>query len=172
VALALWVGIATLTLTACGKRGPPAPPAVQVSTVTVKPQAATVAADYVAQTEAVNTVEVRPRVGGVLEKQLPIEGEHLRVGEVLFVIDQQPYIAAAQDFPPWREVGVDAVQSRCRGPSDRAARRRVINVAVDLEMLSFARWRVPPLPRCNGPHCYEKTHDADRRSCVPSRWVC
>jgi membrane fusion protein (multidrug efflux system) len=92
--LALWLGTATLTLTACGKKGPAAPSAVQVSTVTVKPQAATVAENYVAQTEAVNTVEIRPRVGGVLEKQLPIEGEHLKVGEVLFVIDQQPYIAA------------------------------------------------------------------------------
>jgi membrane fusion protein, multidrug efflux system len=83
-----------LALTACGKKGPPAPPAVEVSTVTVKPQAATVGTDYVAQTEAVNTVEIRPRVGGVLEKQVPIEGERLKVGEVLFVIDQQPYIAA------------------------------------------------------------------------------
>jgi membrane fusion protein (multidrug efflux system) len=92
--LALWVGTAALTLTACGKKSPPRAPAVPVSTVTVKPQAATVGEDYVAQTEAVNTVEIRPRVGGVLEKQLPNEGEHLKVGELLFVIDRQPYIAA------------------------------------------------------------------------------
>ena len=90
----LWIGAATLVLVACGKKGPPPPPPVDVSTVAVVPQAATVAEDYVAETEAVNTVEVRPRVGGVLEKQLPIEGERLKVGEVLFVIDQQPYIAA------------------------------------------------------------------------------
>ena len=92
--LALLVGTAAATLAACSKKGPPAPPAVEVSTVTVKPQAATIGTEYVAQTEAVNTVEIRPRVGGVLEKQLPIEGERLKVGEVLFVIDQQPYIAA------------------------------------------------------------------------------
>jgi membrane fusion protein, multidrug efflux system len=92
--LALWVGMATLTLTACGKKAPPAPRAVEVSTVTVKPQAATVGEDYVAVAEAVNTVEIRPRVGGVLEKQLPNEGEHLKVGQLLFVIDRQPYIAA------------------------------------------------------------------------------
>jgi membrane fusion protein (multidrug efflux system) len=91
---ALWVGTAALTLTACDKKGPPRAPAVPVSTVTVKPQAATVGEDYVAQTEAINTVEIRPRVGGVLEKQLPNEGEHLKVGELLFVIDRQPYIAA------------------------------------------------------------------------------
>lgn len=92
--LALWVGTATLTLTACSKKDPPASPPVGVSTVTVTPRAATVAEDYVAATEALNTVEIRPRVGGVLEKQVPIEGEGLTVGEVLLVIDQQPYIAA------------------------------------------------------------------------------
>src|SRR5258708_8225638 len=92
--LALWVGTATLMLTACGKQGPSSPPAVDVSTVAVAPQAATVTEDYVAETEAVNTVEIRPRVGGVLEKQVPTEGERLKVGKVLFVIDQQPYIAA------------------------------------------------------------------------------
>ena len=91
---ALCVVAAALVLAACSKKGPPPPPPVDVSTVAVAPQAATVAEDYVAETEAVNTVEIRPRVGGVLEKQVPTEGERLKVGAVLFVIDQQPYIAA------------------------------------------------------------------------------
>jgi membrane fusion protein, multidrug efflux system len=55
---------------------------------------ATYTEDYVAQTEAVNAVEIRPRVGGVLEKQLPNEGERVKAGELLFVIDPQPYIEA------------------------------------------------------------------------------
>jgi membrane fusion protein, multidrug efflux system len=88
------MGAAALVLAACGKKDPPKPPAAAVSTVTVAPQAATVFTDYVAQTEAINTVEIRPRVGGVLDKQLPIEGERVKVGALLFVIDQQPYIAA------------------------------------------------------------------------------
>src|SRR5690242_4685993 len=92
--LTLCVGLITLALTACGSKGPAPPPRVEVATVAVAPQPATVFTDYVAQTEAVNTVEIRPRVGGVLEKQLPIEGEHVKVGALLFVIDQQPYIAA------------------------------------------------------------------------------
>jgi membrane fusion protein (multidrug efflux system) len=85
---------AGLLLAACGKQAPPAPPAVDVAVLAVTPQPAVVTEDYVAQTEAVNTVEIRPRVGGVLEKQVPIEGERLKTGELLFVIDQQPYIAA------------------------------------------------------------------------------
>ena len=92
--LALCIGAAALMLTACGKKTPADPPRADVSTATVAPQAATVFTDYVAQTEAVNTVEIRPRVGGVLEKQLPIEGERVKIGALLFVIDQQPYIAA------------------------------------------------------------------------------
>src|SRR6202045_3185388 len=91
---ALCIGAATLVLVACGKKGPPPPPPADVSTVAVAPQAATVAEDYVAETGAVNPVEIRARVGGVLEKQLPIEGERLEVGALLFVIDQQPYVAA------------------------------------------------------------------------------
>jgi membrane fusion protein (multidrug efflux system) len=111
--LALCVGITSLLLTACGKKDPPAPPAVAVSTVAVAPQTATVFADYVAQTEAVNTVEIRPRVGGVLEKQLPIEGEPVKVGALLFVIDQQPYIAAlAQAKAALAQSEAALVQSR------------------------------------------------------------
>ena len=60
----------------------------------VKHTPATYTEDYVAQTEAVNAVEIRPRVGGVLEKQLPNEGERVKAGELLFVIDPQPYIEA------------------------------------------------------------------------------
>jgi membrane fusion protein (multidrug efflux system) len=109
----LCVGAATLVLVACGKKGPPPAPPVEVSTVAVAPQAATVFADYVAQTEAINTVEIRPRVGGVLEKQLPIEGEHVSVGALLFVIDQQPYIAAlAQAKAALAQSEAALVQSR------------------------------------------------------------
>jgi membrane fusion protein, multidrug efflux system len=81
-------------LSACAPKKPPAPPPPEVTVLTVAPTPATYTEDYVAQTEAVNTVEIRPRVGGVLEKQLPNEGERVKAGELLFVIDQQPYIEA------------------------------------------------------------------------------
>jgi membrane fusion protein (multidrug efflux system) len=110
--LTLCVGSAMLLLTACGK-GPAPPPRPEVATVAIAPQAATVFTDYVAQTEAVNTVEIRPRVGGVLEKQLPIEGEHVKVGALLFVIDQQPYVAAlAQAKAALAQSEAALVQSR------------------------------------------------------------
>jgi membrane fusion protein (multidrug efflux system) len=83
-----------LLLAACGKGPPNAPPPAEVATVTVAPKPVTFTLEYVATTEAVNTVEIRPRVTGVLEKQLPTEGDQVKPGQLLFVIDQQPYIAA------------------------------------------------------------------------------
>lgn len=85
---------AVTLLAACGKGPPAGPPPPEVATVTVTPRPATFTVDYVATTEAINTVEVRPRVTGVLEQQLPAEGAQVSPGQLLFVIDQQPYIAA------------------------------------------------------------------------------
>jgi membrane fusion protein, multidrug efflux system len=78
----------------CSKISPPPKTPVEVTTIAVTPHPVTFPEDYVAQTEAINTVEIRPRVGGMLEKRVPIEGEPVKTGELLFVIDREPYIAA------------------------------------------------------------------------------
>lgn len=93
----MWVAIgATIVLlsSACSKNAPQAPAAVEVTTVTITPHPVTFPEDYVADIESVNAVEIRPRVGGMLEKRVPIEGEVVKAGQLLFVIDREPYIAA------------------------------------------------------------------------------
>jgi membrane fusion protein, multidrug efflux system len=88
------VAIIALLNFACSKNPPPAAAPVEVTTIAVTPHPVTFPEDYVAQTEAVNAVEIRPRVGGMLEQRVPIEGEPVKAGELLFVIDREPYIAA------------------------------------------------------------------------------
>ncbi len=83
-----------LSICACSKGAPPAAAAVDVSTVTITPHPVSFPEDYVGETEAINAVEIRPRVGGMLEKRVPIEGERVKAGDLLFIIDRQPYIAA------------------------------------------------------------------------------
>ncbi|MGQ0700108.1 MAG: efflux RND transporter periplasmic adaptor subunit [Panacagrimonas sp.] len=84
-----------LALAACSKpAAPPAPPPAEVTVMELKPRAATVTVEYVAETEAFNTVEIRPRIGGLMDKQTVVEGAHVTKGQVLFVIDSQPYVAA------------------------------------------------------------------------------
>jgi membrane fusion protein (multidrug efflux system) len=91
-----------LLIMACGsgekggekKAGLP-PPAVLVAKVEQK--TVPIYADYVARTEARETVEIRARVEGFLEKVLFKEGSQVKAGQLLFVIDQRPYKAALQD---------------------------------------------------------------------------
>jgi membrane fusion protein (multidrug efflux system) len=85
---------AALCCCACSKNTPQAAAAVDVTVIKITPHPVTFPEDYVAQAEAVNAVEIRPRVGGMLEKRVPVEGETVKTGQLLFVIDREPYIAA------------------------------------------------------------------------------
>lgn len=82
-------------LSACsGKPEEAGPKPMAVGVVKVQPQPATITSEYVAKVEASNTVEIRSRVGGLLEKQAAVEGQLVKRGQVLFQIDPQPYEAA------------------------------------------------------------------------------
>lgn len=85
--------IAALVISACSHSTPP-PPAIDVTTIKMQPRAATVTESYVAQIEARNAVEIRPRVGGLLDKQFVADGQAVKSGQKLFVIDPQPYVVA------------------------------------------------------------------------------
>jgi RND family efflux transporter MFP subunit len=50
--------------------------------------------DYLGQFEAVNSVDIRPRVSGYLQSVGFKDGDVVRKGQVLFVIDPRPYQAA------------------------------------------------------------------------------
>jgi RND family efflux transporter MFP subunit len=69
---------------------------MQAPQVTVAPAIERVVADwdeFTGHFEAVNSVEVRPRVGGFLQRVGFVEGAIVHQGDVLFVIDQRPYEA-------------------------------------------------------------------------------
>ncbi|HEY1078096.1 MAG TPA: efflux RND transporter periplasmic adaptor subunit [Fontimonas sp.] len=93
--LLLLLAAATL-LSACSKAEPPPPAPTAVTTQKITPREATVTAEYVAQVDASNIVEIRARVGGLLEKQVAVEGQDVKRGQVLFVIDRQPYVVALE----------------------------------------------------------------------------
>lgn len=81
-------------LTACGKEektAPPAPPAMPVSYISVVPTSVPMSVEAVAQTEGAKEVEIRPRVGGIILKKMFEEGEPVKAGQVLFLIDPAPF---------------------------------------------------------------------------------
>jgi membrane fusion protein (multidrug efflux system) len=94
------LGFCLLLVAACGateQAGAPmagTPPAVVVARVAT--QTVPIYGEYVARSEARETVEIRSRVAGFLEKVLFEEGSRVKAGELLFVIDQRPYAVALQ----------------------------------------------------------------------------
>ena len=70
------------------------PPPMEVAVTTVSPRALPVSFDAVGQTAGSREVEVRARVGGILQEQLYTEGAWVKAGTVLFKIDPAPYQAA------------------------------------------------------------------------------
>ncbi len=97
------IGLIVLLLLvgACGSKEQPEMardrPPPEVGIAPVISQTVPIVGDYVARTEARQTVEIRARVGGALEKVLFQEGSRVKDGQLLFVIDQRPYKTALQE---------------------------------------------------------------------------
>lgn len=78
----------------CGKKAPPADPPPVVVVAQPLQKAVRDWDDYSGRFEAVDAVEVRPRVSGLLESKAFQDGQMVRKGQLLFVIDPRPYAAA------------------------------------------------------------------------------
>ncbi|MFB0612536.1 efflux RND transporter periplasmic adaptor subunit [Aurantiacibacter poecillastricola] len=90
--------IAALILAACsgGADDAPAPQAPSVTVAQPLVQQVRDWDDYVGRFEAVESVEVRPRVTGYLQQVHLNDGQYVRAGEPLFTIDPRPARAAFQ----------------------------------------------------------------------------
>ena len=74
------------------KAAPKDPPSVVVAEVTRKK--VPVMAEFVGDTAAVKSVDIRARVEGYLEKRQFTEGDDVKAGDVLYVLDQRPLQSA------------------------------------------------------------------------------
>jgi len=93
---ALALGVASAVLSGCKSEAhtQSAPPP-EVSVIEVKPGPVTVYNEYVAQTQAPDTIEIRAQVTGLLERQAFADGARVKKGDLLYVIDQRPFEAQA-----------------------------------------------------------------------------
>jgi membrane fusion protein, multidrug efflux system len=94
------IALALTITTACSKKSettaqaPPPAPSVVIAEVTQK--TVPIYSEFVAQTRADETVELRARVEGILQKVYFKEGSPVRKGQLLFTIDKRPFEAALQ----------------------------------------------------------------------------
>ena len=110
---------AVLLSTSCGKAttkteaAPPPPVTVVVADVVEK--TVPIYSEFVGQTKAHETVELRARVEGVLQKIYFREGTPVRRGQLLFTIDKRQYQAAVQSARATvAKAEADLAQSRQR----------------------------------------------------------
>ena len=92
VALALVAGALGMRV-ARGEPAPPPPPLPQVTVAAAIGREVTDWDEFTGHLDAVDVVEVRPRVSGYIERVAFDEGAEVRKGEVLFIIDPRPYAA-------------------------------------------------------------------------------
>lgn len=89
------IGLSALVLAGCdtGEQGSQQapPPAVEVAEVVAEP--ATLWSGFTGRVAAPETVDLRPRVSGYIDRVSFTEGDLVQRGDVLFTIDQRPYRA-------------------------------------------------------------------------------
>ena len=90
---------ATLVLGGCGKKAaaPPPPATPEVGVLKVEARATPLSVEIVGDIRAFREVELRPRVSGVIEKQMFRPGQMVREGEPLFLIDPRSLDSAVAD---------------------------------------------------------------------------
>lgn len=84
-------------MTACGGKASnaSAPPAVAVTVVTLKPETVTLSRELAGRAVASQQAEVRPQVGGIVERLLFTEGGSVQAGQALYQLDPSAYRADA-----------------------------------------------------------------------------
>lgn len=96
----LWcaVVLAVFLLAGCEKKEEikVSPPPAEVQVVTVSPKTIPVDASFVAQVESTHQVEIVTRVNGFLDKILYREGDVVKQGQIMFQLDQKPFVAQVE----------------------------------------------------------------------------
>ena len=88
---------AAMAIAACSSQAEPtaaAPPPPEVDVAQVLNKKVSQWDAFTGRVAAVETVDLRPRVSGYIERVAYREGDDVRKGQLLFVIDQRPYRAA------------------------------------------------------------------------------
>lgn len=91
-----WIALALVA--GCGKQeAPPAPPPVDVTVIKIEPRDTPIVFEYVARTQSPQEVNIVARVNGFLDKQAYTEGAIVKEGQLLFQMDQKPFIAQVNE---------------------------------------------------------------------------
>ncbi|HFF4572325.1 TPA: multidrug efflux RND transporter periplasmic adaptor subunit AdeA, partial [Acinetobacter baumannii] len=69
------------------------PPPAKVSVLSIQPQSVNFSENLPARVHAFRTAEIRPQVGGIIEKVLFKQGSEVRAGQALYKINSETFEA-------------------------------------------------------------------------------
>jgi len=110
------IAVSSIIVSACSRQAPPAPPPPVVSVATPLLRNVVDWDEYIGHFEAPQSVELRARVTGQITQILFRDGQAVRQGQPLFIIDPRPYKAALD-------------QARAAVESAGATRRNALSIA-------------------------------------------
>lgn len=107
---------ALLLLTGCDNAQTSAPqrPLPEVGIVTLMSQPVSVVSELTGRTAAAMSAEVRPQVGGIIQKRLFTEGDTVKAGQALYQIDPSSYRAAYNEAAAALKQAQALVQADCQ----------------------------------------------------------
>jgi membrane fusion protein (multidrug efflux system) len=123
-------------LAGCGKdaKVAPSPAPIAVTTIAVAAKDVPVTAEYVAQTQSSQAVNISARVSGFLDKRVYTEGAVVKAGQVLFQMDQKPFQAqvdAAKAAMARNQAGMDVAQANLARTKPLAAQNALSQKDLD-----------------------------------------
>jgi RND family efflux transporter MFP subunit len=107
-----------LGLAACSPSEPPAPTPPEVTVATPLRRDVTYYQDFTGRTASVQRAEVRARVAGFLQRMNFVAGDFVKKGQVLFVIEPEPY-QAQRDQAEASVKSAEANRDRARSDLER-----------------------------------------------------
>lgn len=115
--------LTALLLAGCGEQASEAPAATAhpaiVTVLAVRPETVTLVDELPGRVAAYRTAEIRPQVGGIIEKRLFDQGSEVAVGQVLFQINPDPFKAEVDSAAAALQ-RAEAGLIRSQGKFDRA----------------------------------------------------
>jgi len=118
-----------------------APGPIEVETITVTSQTLRLSEELPGRTSAFRVAEVRPQVGGILQKRLFTEGSDVKAGQLLYQIDPATY-QAAYDSAKAALARAEAAEYSARLKADRYRTLvRTLAVSAQEQVESEAAWK-------------------------------
>lgn len=138
------IATALFLLSGCDNAQTSAPqqPTPEVGVVTLQSQPVPVVSQLTGRTTASLSAEVRPQVGGIIQKRLFTEGDMVKAGQALYQIDPSSYRAT------WNEAAAALKQAQALVASDcQKAQRYASLVRITAFPARMLTTPPPPAPR-------------------------